>query len=40
MLGLKHNVNLLVDYDPDWPLAFIEEKGKILEVLGERRQRY
>ena len=34
MLGLKHNVNLLVDYDPDWPLAFLEEKKKISEVLG------
>ena len=35
MLGLKHNVNLLVDYDPDWPLAFLEEKKKISEVLGD-----
>jgi GrpB-like predicted nucleotidyltransferase (UPF0157 family) len=35
MLGLKHNLNLLVDYDPDWPLAFLAEKKKILEVLGD-----
>ena len=35
MLGLKHNVNLLVDYDPDWPLAFLEEKKKISGVLGD-----
>ena len=35
MLGLKHNVNLLVDYDPDWPLAFLEAKKKISEVLGD-----
>jgi GrpB-like predicted nucleotidyltransferase (UPF0157 family) len=36
MLGLKHNLNLLVDYDPDWPLAFFEEKMKISEMCIER----
>jgi GrpB-like predicted nucleotidyltransferase (UPF0157 family) len=35
MLGLKHNVNLLVDYDDDWPLLFLEEKRKIAEALGD-----
>jgi GrpB-like predicted nucleotidyltransferase (UPF0157 family) len=34
MLGLKKNLNLLVDYDPLWELAFIEEKTCIAETLG------
>jgi GrpB-like predicted nucleotidyltransferase (UPF0157 family) len=34
MLGLKHNVNLLVDYDLDWPLLFLEEQRRLAEVLG------
>jgi GrpB-like predicted nucleotidyltransferase (UPF0157 family) len=35
MLGLKHNLNLLVDYDPDWPFAFLEEKKNLSEVLRD-----
>jgi GrpB-like predicted nucleotidyltransferase (UPF0157 family) len=35
MLGLKHNVNLLVDYDADWPLLFLDEQRKIAEALGD-----
>src|ERR1700730_4018207 len=35
MLGLKHNVNLLVDYDDDWPLLFLDEQRKIAEALGD-----
>lgn len=29
MLGLKHGVNLLVDYDPEWPAAFEAEEIRI-----------
>jgi GrpB-like predicted nucleotidyltransferase (UPF0157 family) len=35
MLGLKHNVNLLVDYDANWPRMFIEEQSRISEALGD-----
>jgi 2-phosphosulfolactate phosphatase len=35
-LGLKHGVNLLVDYDPRWPAAFAAEKERILAALGDR----
>jgi GrpB-like predicted nucleotidyltransferase (UPF0157 family) len=35
MLGLKHNVNLLVDYDADWPLLFLYERRRIAEALGD-----
>jgi GrpB-like predicted nucleotidyltransferase (UPF0157 family) len=34
MLGLKKNLNYLVDYDPLWELAFIEESRRIAETLG------
>jgi GrpB-like predicted nucleotidyltransferase (UPF0157 family) len=34
MLGLKHNVNLLLDYDELWPLAFEEERARIIGALG------
>jgi GrpB-like predicted nucleotidyltransferase (UPF0157 family) len=34
VLGLKHNVNLLVDYDPTWPSEFIAERRRISEALG------
>jgi GrpB-like predicted nucleotidyltransferase (UPF0157 family) len=34
MLGLKHNVNLLVDYDADWPLLFLDEQRRIAAALG------
>jgi GrpB-like predicted nucleotidyltransferase (UPF0157 family) len=33
-LGLKHGVNMLVDYDPQWPAAYAAEKQRILSVLG------
>ena len=33
-LGLKANLNLLVDYDPLWPAAFEEEKLRLAEALG------
>jgi GrpB-like predicted nucleotidyltransferase (UPF0157 family) len=35
MLGLKHGINLLVDYDPEWPIAFEEEKARIYSALGD-----
>jgi GrpB-like predicted nucleotidyltransferase (UPF0157 family) len=35
MLGLKHGVNRLVDYDPKWPLAFEAERARIHRVLGD-----
>jgi GrpB-like predicted nucleotidyltransferase (UPF0157 family) len=28
-------VNLLVDYDDDWPLLFLDEQRKIAEALGD-----
>ncbi len=34
MLGLKHGVNRLVDYDPEWPLAFEAERARIHGALG------
>lgn len=33
MLGLKNNVNLLVDYDPAWPLAYDQEAVRLTEAL-------
>jgi GrpB-like predicted nucleotidyltransferase (UPF0157 family) len=35
MIGLKHNQNLLVDYDPEWPFLFEEEKNRLKSVLLE-----
>jgi len=34
MLGLKHNTNVLVDYDPGWETAFAEERARLAEALG------
>lgn len=34
MLGLKNNVNQLVDYDPLWATEFAEERLRILNALG------
>ena len=34
MLGLKHNINLLVDYDPRWEFEFIAERDRIAEAVG------
>lgn len=33
MIGLKHNQNLLVDYDPEWPSLFEEERGRLQSAL-------
>lgn len=35
MLGLKHGTNVLVDYDPDWPAAFEEERARIQAALTD-----
>ena len=35
MLGLKHGVNVLVDYDPQWPSDFAAEKQRLQGVLGD-----
>lgn len=35
MLGLPHNVNFLVDYDPGWPAAFEAEKARLQGALGD-----
>src|SRR5215470_2955941 len=35
MLGLKHGVNRIVGYDPEWPLVFEAERARIHTVLGE-----
>jgi 2'-5' RNA ligase len=37
-LGLKKNLNILVDYDPSWEIAFIEERKLLARVLGEVAQ--
>lgn len=34
-LGLKHGLNLLVDYDPRWPAAYAAEKERILVAFGD-----
>jgi GrpB-like predicted nucleotidyltransferase (UPF0157 family) len=34
MLGLKHNVNILVDYDREWPVEYVKERGRIVNALG------
>jgi GrpB-like predicted nucleotidyltransferase (UPF0157 family) len=34
MLGLKKNLNCLVNYDPSWASAFIEERKRIADALG------
>jgi GrpB-like predicted nucleotidyltransferase (UPF0157 family) len=35
MLGLKHGVNLLVDYDRRWPAEFAAEEQRLREVLSD-----
>ncbi len=35
MIGLKHNQNFLVDYDPVWPLLFKQEKQRLQNVLAD-----
>jgi GrpB-like predicted nucleotidyltransferase (UPF0157 family) len=35
MLGLKHGMNLLVDYDPDWPATFEQERKSIQSALTD-----
>ncbi len=35
MIGLKHNQNFLVDYDPAWPLLFEQEKVRLQNVLAD-----
>jgi len=35
MLGLKNNLNMLVDYDPSWEVAFTEERRRIARVLDK-----
>jgi len=34
MLGLKHNTNVLVDYDPGWAAAFAEERDRLHGAVG------
>jgi GrpB-like predicted nucleotidyltransferase (UPF0157 family) len=34
MLGLRHNVNLLVDYDPEWTTEFSRERERIVDAIG------
>jgi GrpB-like predicted nucleotidyltransferase (UPF0157 family) len=38
MLGLKHNTNVLVDYDPGWEAAFAEESARLADALGSVAQ--
>jgi GrpB-like predicted nucleotidyltransferase (UPF0157 family) len=35
MLGLKHGVNVLADYDPEWPTAYEEERLRIQAAVGD-----
>lgn len=34
MLGLKHNTNILVDYDREWPGEFASERVRLVQALG------
>ncbi len=34
MLGLKLNINYLVDHDPAWATEFAEERDRLLDALG------
>jgi len=34
MLGLKHGINALVDHDPEWSRAFMEERARIHTAIG------
>lgn len=33
MLGLKNGTNVLVDYDPDWPVEFARERQRLAAAL-------
>ena len=35
MLGLKHDVNILADYNPGWADAFASERERIAAALGQ-----
>ena len=35
MLGLKHGINLLVDCDPEWLIAFDEERTRIHSAVRD-----
>lgn len=35
MLGLKHAVNFLAEYDPAWSLAFEDERRRLDHALGD-----
>jgi len=35
MLGLKHGMNQLVDYDPEWPAAFEDERIRVRSAVGD-----
>jgi GrpB-like predicted nucleotidyltransferase (UPF0157 family) len=34
MLGLKHGINALLDHDPEWSRAFMEERARIHAAIG------
>ena len=34
MLGLQHNTNRLVEYDPDWAVEFVRERSRISDALA------
>jgi GrpB-like predicted nucleotidyltransferase (UPF0157 family) len=36
LLGLKHGVNALVDHDPEWSRAFLDERARLQAALGTR----
>jgi GrpB-like predicted nucleotidyltransferase (UPF0157 family) len=35
MLGIKHNVNFLADYDPEWPAEFAVERERIAHAISD-----
>ena len=35
MLGLKHNTNILVDYNPAWAKEFVLERQRLVAELGD-----
>jgi GrpB-like predicted nucleotidyltransferase (UPF0157 family) len=38
MVGLKHGLNILADYDPEWPMAFERERTRIHAELKDTAQ--
>jgi hypothetical protein len=35
VLGLKHGINELADYDPGWSRSFTEEQARLHSAIGD-----